>query len=121
VKKLKEQSKKPRNSIGSDTFRGNIRLQLESADNYTQVNQFCEHLKTFRSLRIISYSWSEAKGLIIIVSLLESAALGDMLCQIPMVEQVYKKKKNIVVMLNATPTETASPLVTLSPEETMAS
>jgi hypothetical protein len=121
LKNTNVKSKKTKNSLGSDAFQGNIRLQLESADDYTQVNQFCEYLKTFRNLRIISYSWSESKGLIIIISLQESAPLGDMLRQIPMVEQVYKRRKNIAVVLNTTPPETASPLVTLSPEEALAS
>ena len=93
MKKINEKSKKHKNSIGSDTFQGNIQLQLEAADNYTQVNQFCEHIKTFGNLRIISYSWSEAKGLIITISLPDATPLGDMLRQIPMVAEVYKSKK----------------------------
>ena len=121
MKKTNDKSKKHKNSLGSDTFQGNIQLQLESADNYIQVNQFCEYLKTFSNLRIISYSWSESKGLIIIISLPQAAPLGDMLRQIPMVEQAYKKKKKIAVVLNTTPLETASPVMTLSQEEALAS
>jgi hypothetical protein len=121
LKNKNDKRKKNPKSLGSQAFQGNIRLQLESADSYTQVNKFCEYLKTFRNLRIISYSWSESKGLIIIISLQESAPLGDMLRQIPMVEQVYKRRKNIAVVLNTAPPETASPLVTLSPEEALAS
>ena len=121
MKKTDDKRKKPKNGLGSKTFHGNIRLQLESADNYAQVNQFCEYLKTLGNLRIISYSWSEAKGLIIIISLPQAAPLGDMLRQIPMVERVYKNRKNIAVVLNTTPRETVSPLITLSQEEALAS
>jgi hypothetical protein len=120
LKKVNDKSKKSKNDIGSDTFQGNIQLQLEAA-NYTQVNQFCESLKTFGKLRIISYSWSESKGLIITIALPNAAPLGDMLRQIPMVAQVYKNKKKIAVVLNTAPLETVSPLVTLSQEEALAS
>ena len=121
MKKKNDKRKKSKNSLGSETFQGNIQLQIESADDYIQVNQFCEHLKGFRNLRIISYSWSESKGLIIIISLPDAAPLGDMLRQIPMVEQVYKNKKKIAVVLNTNNLETASPLMTLSQEEALAS
>lgn len=121
MKKINDKSKKNKNSIGADVFQGNVRLQLESADDYTHVNQFCEYLKTYRNLRITSYSWSEAKGLIITIYLQEAAPLGDILRQIPMVAQIYKRKKNIVVVMNPVLTETATPALTLSPEEAMAS
>ena len=121
LKKTNDKNKKPKNGLGSKTFQGNIQLQLESADNYTQVNQFCEHLKTYNNLRIVSYSWSEAKGLIIIISLPQAAPLGDMLYQIPMVEQVYKNRRKIAVVLNTPPLQTASPLMALSQKEAMAS
>ena len=121
MKKKNNKSKKPKNSLGSETFQGHIQLQIESADDYIQVNQFCEYLKGFRNLRIISYGWSESKGLIIIISLPDAAPLGDMLRQIPMVDQVYKNKKKIAVVLNTNHLETASPLMTLSQEEALAS
>ena len=83
-------------------YHSKISAHIESAENHIQVNQLCLHLKTINHLKISSYNWSEAKGLIIMVSLKDVIPLGDVLRQMPLVDQVYKKKKkDITVVLNS--------------------
>ena len=100
--------------VGSENFIGDIRLQIESAENFTQVDQFCLYLKTIDNLKISSHNWSEKKGLIIIISLKDAIPLGDMLRQMPLVGQVYKKRKDINVVLNTSISETMPPVITAS-------
>lgn len=102
--------------VGSRDFIGDINLRIESAEDHTQVSQFCLYLKTIDKLKIASYTWSEKKGLIIIVSLKDAVPLGDILRQMPLVGQVYKKKKDIIVVLN-TPLSEKMPLVITASEK----
>ena len=100
--------------VGSEEFIGNINLRIESAEDHTQVNQFCLYLKTIDNLKIKSRNWSEKKGLIIIISLKDAVPLGDMLRQMPLVGQVYKKRKFITVVLNTQLSETMPPVIAAS-------
>ena len=100
--------------ISSEDFVGNINLRIESAGDHTQVDQFCLYLKTIDNLRISSYNWSEKKGLKIIISLKDAVPLGDILCQMPLVGQIYKKKKDITVVLNTPLSDTMPPVITAS-------
>ncbi len=109
--------KNNRNNANSEIFSGDIRIHVESAENYIQVNQLCLHLKTINNLKISSYNWSEKEGLIISISLSDSVPLGDVLGQMPIVEQAYKnEKKEITVELNNSFPETTAPVLTLSEE-----
>jgi hypothetical protein len=77
------------------------------------------YLKTIDKLKIASYTWSEKKGLIITISLKDAVPLGDILRQMPLVGQVYKKKKDIIVVLN-TPLSEKMPLVITASEKIQA-
>jgi hypothetical protein len=100
-------------------FSGDIRMHVESAENYIQVNRLCLHLKTINNLKISSYNWSEKEGLVISLYLRDSVPLGDVLGQMPIVEQAYKnKKKEITVELNNSFSEATSPVFTLFKEAT---
>lgn len=105
--------------VGSENFIGDIHLHVESAEDYIQVNQLCLYLKTINNLKISSYNWSESKGLTIIVSLQDVVPLGDLLRQMPLVGQVYRKKKDIAVVLDKSLSETKTPVFTV-PEEVAA-
>jgi hypothetical protein len=107
--------KKNNNSL--EHFSGDIRMHIESAENYIQVNQLCLHLKTIKNLEISSYNWSEKEGLVISLSLKDSVPLGDVLDQMPMVEQAYKNKnKEITVELNNSVPVTTTSVLTLTRE-----
>ena len=114
MKNRKNGKKDRKNSgkeVGSEGFIGDIHLRVESAEDYIQVNQLCMHLKTINNLKISSYNWSEAKGLIIIISLQDVMPLCELLRQMPLVGRVYKKKKkNITVVLNTSSPETETPV-----------
>ena len=92
----KKDNKKNGKEVGSEDFIGNINLLIESAEDHTQVNEFCLYLKTIDNLKISSHNWSEKKGLIISISLKDTVPLGDILRQMPLVGEMYKKKKDIL-------------------------
>jgi hypothetical protein len=111
----KKDNKNNGKEVGSEDFIGDVKLLIEAAEDHIQVNEFCLYLKTIDNLRISSYNWSESKGLIIIISLKDAVPLGDMIRQMPLVGQVYKKKKkDITVMLNTSISETIPPVITAS-------
>lgn len=90
-----------KNKDSQGCFSGDIRMHIEAAENYIQVNQLCLHLKTMNNIEISSYNWSEKEGLVIYLSLKNPVPLSDVLDRIPMVEQTYKnKRKEITVELN---------------------
>jgi hypothetical protein len=102
-------------------FSGDVRMHVESAENYIQVNQLCLHLKTINNLRISSYNWSEKEGLVISLHLRDSVPLGDVLGQMPIVEHAYKKKKkDIIVELNNSFPGATAPVFTFFKEATPA-
>jgi hypothetical protein len=106
-----------KNNDSLEHFSGDIRMHIESAENYIQVNQLCLHLKTIKNLEISSYNWSEKEGLVISLSLKDSVPLGDVLDQMPMVEQAYKNKnKEITVELNNSVPVTTASVLTLTRE-----
>ena len=108
---------KRKNKDSLEYFSGDIRMHVESAENYIQVNQLCLHLKTVKNIKISSYNWSEKEGLVISLSLKDSVPLGEVLEQIPMVEQAYKNRsKEITVELNNHTWETYAPVLTLYKE-----
>lgn len=110
--------KKNGRPVGSEDFTGDIHLKIEEAENHTQVDRFCFYLKSIDNLRISSYNWSESQGLVISISLKDTVPLGDILRKMPLVEQVYmkKKKKAITVVLN-TSTSGPTPEVTSACDE----
>lgn len=105
----KKDNKNKGKPIGSESFIGKINLRIESAEDHTQVDRFCLHLKTIDKLKISSFNWSESKGLVIVISLENAVPLGDKLRQMPPVEHVYKRKKDIVVILDTDFPATATP------------
>ncbi|HEY98484.1 MAG TPA: hypothetical protein G4O16_09940 [Dehalococcoidia bacterium] len=98
-------------TIGSENFTGKINLRIESAEDHTQVNDFCVYLKEIKNLKISSFNWSESKGLMITISLKDTIPLGDRLRQVPLVEEVYKIKKDITVVLDTAFPATDTPVV----------
>ena len=98
-----------RGKTNPEKFIGDIRLHVESTENFTQLEDFCQKLKTINKLEVIFYHWSETTGLAILISLTESVPLVDILRQMNTVEQVYKKtKKDIIVALNGSYAEIIS-------------
>ena len=113
----KEEKKHNVKQIGSEKLTGDINLLIESAEDHTQVDQLCLYLKKIDKLKISSYNWSEKRGLKIIIVLKDAVPLGDTLRQMPLVEQVYKKKKkDIAVVLNTPLSEIAPSIITTSEE-----
>ncbi|MFC1918002.1 hypothetical protein ACFLXH_05040, partial [Chloroflexota bacterium] len=83
----------------SELFDGEVELKIKPSVDYKQINLFKKYLKAVDNLKIVLYGWSEDEGNMISISLQEPLALGNILSEIPMVEQVYKKNKKVVVVL----------------------
>lgn len=106
----KDRKKKPdENKDNQETYKGDIRIQLESTGDYVEVNRFCEILKTVEDLRIVSYNWSEKKGLNIFISLKKPAPLGEIIVRMPQVEEVRGRRKEMKVKLTPSVLETSTP------------
>lgn len=90
-----------RGKLNSKNFVGDIRLHIESAEDFTQLEAFCQNLKTINNLEVIFYIWSKTAGLAILVYLKDNIPLADILSQMKTVAWAYKKtKKDIIVKLN---------------------
>ena len=94
---------------------GHICMRLESVEDYTQVNKFCQYLETINNLEITSRSWSEEEGLEVFIWLKDPFPLADKLRQSSLVDEVYKTKKKVyTVVFNNPAGSTISPRLTLS-------
>ena len=116
---MKQEIKKgnlTKNTSKKIMYSGNIPLKVENAEDYIQVNRFCETLKILSNMSIASYNWSEKEGLNITISLKQPIPLEDILMLLPMIDKIYKKKKDIIVVLNCYSPETILPVLTNSKE-----
>jgi hypothetical protein len=99
----------------SQNCHGNICLRLESVEDYTQVNRFCQYLDTIANLEIASRSWSEKEGLEVFICLKDPFPLSDKLRQSALVDEVHKTKKRVyTVVFNNSEGGTLSPRLALS-------
>jgi putative nucleotidyltransferase with HDIG domain len=83
----------------SELFQGNVQLVIDSDADFEGVNQFKKLLTAIGNLKIILSGWSEKEGNTILISLTESMALGKVLREIPLVEQVYSFNHSVFVVL----------------------
>jgi hypothetical protein len=104
----KDRQKKP-DEEKANQYKGDVRIQLESTGDYVEVNRFCEILKTVEDLHIVSYNWSEKKGLNIFISLKKPAPLGEIIVRMPQVEEVRGRRKEMKVKLTPSVLETSTP------------
>ena len=96
-------------------FYGEIRLRLESVDDFIQVDKLCKDLETISCLEIMARTWSERKGLELFLWLKDPVPLGDQLRQMTSVEEVRKTKKRVItVVMNNSLGGTGSPRITPS-------
>ena len=109
--------KNRKKKAGSRNYYGEIRLRLESVENFTQVDSLCRDLEATGCLEIVARTWSERKGLEVFIFLKDPVPLGDRLRQITLVEEVYMTKKRVItVVLNNTIGGTISPFISTSDE-----
>lgn len=77
----------------SALYEGDVWLEIKSLEDSKQIEQFIDSLRLFENIRLESFGWSENEGVIVVVSLQSPLPLGDMLSQMPMIEQVYQKRQ----------------------------
>lgn len=111
-----KKSNQTRDKAQKVMYSGNIRLKVENAEDYIQVNRFCEALKILSNMSVVSSNWSEKEGLHITIRLKQQIPLEDILMLLPMIDKVYKKKKDIIVVLNCYSPEIVFPVLT-NPED----
>lgn len=76
-----------------------VRLAIKSSLGFKEVNKFKKYLKTVENLRILSDGWSEDEGITIILSMQNPITLSSVLNEMPIVEKVCEKSKNLLVVL----------------------
>jgi len=84
---------------GSELYEGDVELAIVPFESFKQTNQFRKDLLTIENLRVVSDSWSEDEGFVIVVSLRQPIALTSVLRSMPAVKDVYREDKRMVVVL----------------------
>ena len=96
-----KEAEKEAQFMESELFEGEVRLEIKSDGGFEQVERFKQSLRGIENLRITLDSWSEDEGIIIAIALEEPMLLGNILKNIKIVEQVYRNRKKVVVVLQA--------------------
>ncbi len=86
-------------STDTEMFHGEIRLKVPVTDDITAVRKFRKELQKIEDLRITMFGSSEEDGHMFVLSLAEPVALINAVREIPSVENVGKKGKDILVTL----------------------
>ncbi len=86
-------------STDTEMFHGEIRLKVPITDDITAVRKFRKELQKIEDLRITMFGSSEEAGHMFVLSLAEPVALINAVREIPSVENVGKKGKDILVTL----------------------
>ncbi|MFC1870413.1 hypothetical protein ACFLYE_04010, partial [Chloroflexota bacterium] len=92
--------------IISEVYEGDVRLVVPFAISLKQVIQFQEHLRQLDKIRIALVGGSVNEGVIIVVSLQSPVNLIPILNEIPVVEKVEKKGKDVVITLKTSDAKT---------------
>ena len=99
VRKVVE-AKRAVHYINSELYKGDVQLVIKSSSGYEPVNQFMKDLRSVQNLKIVLNKWSESKG-VIELSQRNNTTLGGIFNKIPALEQIYKKGRNVVVVLKS--------------------
>jgi putative nucleotidyltransferase with HDIG domain len=83
----------------SETYEGDVRLVVPLTVGTKEVRRFKEHLQKVENLKIILTGGSEKEGHIILLNIQKPTALIPAINEMPLVENVDKHGKNIVVTL----------------------
>jgi len=101
IGKVKEAKRVKRevSNIVDEIYEGDVRLVVPLATDIKELNQFKEYLKKSESLKIVLSGWSEEEGHIILLSVQKAKALIRTISEMPVVENIDKDGKDIIVTL----------------------
>lgn len=101
VKNSKQASRELKNNKNNDSeiYEGDIRLVVPLTVDVEEVRLFRKHLQKVENLKIISVGGSEEEGHIILISLQKPVALIRIIKEMPLIENVNKNGKGIIVTL----------------------
>jgi len=103
AKKRAEEAEKIMQDIDAEVYEGEFQLVLPSDISSKQLKQFEEYLGKLEDLKILMIGWSSDEGSIISVSLQKPLNLLHFFNEMPMVENVYKKRRKIIITLKTLP------------------
>jgi hypothetical protein len=86
---------------GVEIYEGIVKLAIASPANYEQIKKFSEYLRQVQDLRLILVGGSVEEGNKIVISAEKPIHLVNALREMPPVEQVVMKGKEIQVTLKA--------------------
>ncbi|HJX11907.1 MAG TPA: HD domain-containing phosphohydrolase [Dehalococcoidales bacterium] len=87
---------------GTELYEGSVELGITRIESFRQINQFRKSLLAVENLSMASDSWSEEEGFVIIVSAREPMPLGQVLREMPDVEEVTTNGEKIMVAFKVT-------------------
>ena len=92
---------KPDSVLYGELYEGEVLLEIAAAEDYRQVMELKKHLCQIQSLDSVILSWSEDKGVEIIIWASKPMPLIDILREMPLVEQVVQQGRKTRVILKA--------------------
>ena len=103
AKKAEEAEKKAKREteekVSAELYEGTVKLTIVSPVDYKQMRKLEEYLRQVQNLRLVLVGGSVEEGTKIVVSAEKPIPLVSVLREIPSVEQVVKKEKEIQITL----------------------
>jgi colicin import membrane protein len=87
--------------VGAELYEGMVKLTIASPVDYEQIRKLEEYLRQVQNLHLVSVGGSTEEGTKIVVSAEEPIPLASVLREMPSIEQVVRKGKEIQVTLKA--------------------
>jgi len=101
-REAKERAKREaEEKVGAEFYEGMVKLAIASPVDYEQMKELSEYLRQVQDLRLVLVGGSVEEGTKIVVSVEKPIPLVNVLREMPPVEQVIKKGKEIQVTLKA--------------------
>jgi len=101
-RQVEERAKKEaEEEVGAELYEGMVKLTIASPVDYEQIRKLEEYLRQVQNLHLISVGGSSEEGTKIVVSAEEPIPLANVLREMPAIEQVVRKGKEIQVTLKA--------------------
>jgi len=101
AKQAEEKARKEAEQVSAELYEGMVKLAIASPVDCDQMRELEEYLSQVQELRLVLVGGSVEEGIKIVVSAEKPIPLVSVLREMPPVEQVVKKGKEIQVTLKA--------------------
>jgi len=100
-REAEKKARKEAEQVSAELYEGIVKLAIASPADYEQMKELSEYLRQVQNLHLVLVGGSVEEGTKIIVSAEKPIPLVSVLREMPPVEQVVKKGKEIQVTLKA--------------------